>query len=123
MGSSVSQSFASPLHLVRGWLGKWRCTVPVHELAAEGKTQADIIRILHIHPHTVRKYLRMPTFVAYYRHPHPTPREPYRHYLEERGPQGEVMLNTLWRELQARGFRGVTKASGPLYAPGRIPQG
>jgi transposase len=48
----------------------------VHELATEGKTQADIIRILHLHPHTVRKYLRMPTFVAHYCNPHPSPVEP-----------------------------------------------
>lgn len=78
----------------------------VHELAAEGKTQAEITRTLHLHPHTVRKYLRMPTFVARYRSPHPSPVEPYRDYLEERWQQGEVMIRTLWRELQAQGFTG-----------------
>jgi len=82
----------------------------VHELAAEGKTQANIIRILHLHPHTVGKYLRMPTFVAHYCSPHPSPVEPYRHYLQERGPQGEVMIKTLWRELQEQGFTGSYKS-------------
>jgi transposase len=95
----------------------------VHELAAEGKTQADIIRILHIHPHTVRKYLRMPTFVAYYRHPHPSPVEPYRHYLEERWQQGEVMIKTLWRELQARGFRGSYKSVWTFVRTWPLPAG
>jgi len=82
----------------------------VHELAASGKTQADIIRILQLHPHTVRKYLRMPMFVAHYCSPHPSPVEPYRDYLEQRGPQGEVMSKTLWRELQAQGFQGSYKS-------------
>ena len=82
----------------------------VQELAAAGNTQAEIISRLHLHPHTVRKYLRMPTFVAYYCHPHPSPVEPYRAYLEARGPQGEVMITTLWHELQGQGFTGSYKS-------------
>ncbi len=90
----------------------WQTTMHqhVHELAAEGNTQADIVRSLHLHPHTVGKYLRMPTFVAYYCHPHPSPVEPYRAYLEERWQQGEVMITTLWQELQRQGFTGSYKS-------------
>ena len=82
----------------------------VHELAAEGKTQAEIISRLHLHPNTVRKYLRMPTFVAQYCSPHPSVVEPYRAYLEERWQQGPVMIKTLWVELQAQGFTGSYKS-------------
>jgi hypothetical protein len=106
MVDGASPGDGSPLHLVLAELGRWRCTSRVHELAAEGNTQADIIKILHLHPHTVRKYLRMPTFVAHYCNPHPSPVEPYRDYLEERWQQGEVMIRTLWRELQEQGFMG-----------------
>jgi hypothetical protein len=76
----------------------------VHELAAERKTQAEIISRLHLHRQTVRKYLQMPTFVAHYCSPHPSPVEPYRAYLEGRWHQGEVMITTLWQELQGQGF-------------------
>ena len=82
----------------------------VHELATAGKTQAEIVRSLHLHPNTVHKYLRMPMFVAHYCHPHPSPVEPYRAYLEERWQQGEVMIKTLWQELQAQGFKGSYKS-------------
>ncbi len=82
----------------------------VHELAAAGKTQAEIVRSLHLHPNTVHKYLRMPTFVAHYCHPHPSPVEPYRTYLEERWQQGEIMIKTLWQELQGQGFTGSYKS-------------
>lgn len=50
----------------------------VHEIAATGKTQAEIADQLHLNRHTVRKYLRMPTFVAHYWSPYPSPVEPYR---------------------------------------------
>jgi hypothetical protein len=79
-------------------------------LPREAKTQADSVRSLHLHPHTVRKYVRMPTFVAYYCHPHPSPVEPYRAYLETRWQQGEVMITTLWHELQGQGFCGSYKS-------------
>jgi hypothetical protein len=48
----------------------------VHELAAEGKTQTEIVNCLHLHPNTVRKYLRMPAFAACYCSPHPSVVEP-----------------------------------------------
>jgi transposase len=103
----------------------WQMTMhqQVHELATEGKTQADIIRILRLHPHTVRKYLRMPTFVAYYCHPRPTPREPYRAYLEKRWQQGEVMITTLWHELQAQGFTGGYKSVWTFVRNWPLPAG
>lgn len=82
----------------------------VHELAQAGKTQAEIINCLHLHPNTVRKYLRMPTFVAHYCSPHPSVVEPYRAYLEERWQQGPVMIKTLWQELQGQGFTGSYKS-------------
>jgi transposase len=78
----------------------------VHALAAEGKTQAEIINLLHLHPQTVRKYLRMPTFAAHYRGPTSVV-EPYRSYLEARWQEGEVMISQLWQELQAQGFQGT----------------
>jgi len=95
----------------------------VHELAAAGKTQADIIRCLHLHPHTVRKYLRMPAFVAHYCHPSPSPVEPYRAYLEERWQQGEVMIKTLWRELQGQGFPGSYKSVWTFVRNWPLPAG
>src|SRR6266705_5194806 len=82
----------------------------VHELAAAGKTQAEIVRSLHLHPNTVHKYLRMPTFVAHYCHPHPSPVDPYRTYMQARWQQGEIMIKTLWQELQGQGFTGSYKS-------------
>jgi transposase len=78
----------------------------VHELAAEGKTQAEMTTSLHLNRQTVRTYLRMPSFVAHYCGPHPSPVEAYRAYLEARWHQGEVMITTLWQELQGQGFPG-----------------
>jgi transposase len=95
----------------------------VHELAAEGKTQADIVRMLHLHPHTVRKYLRMPTFVAHYCSPYPSPVEPYRAYLEARWQQGEVMIKTLWHELQEQGFTGSYKSVWTFVRTWPLPAG
>jgi transposase len=123
MGSSTSPRDASPLHPVLGGPGRWRCTSRVHELAAEGKTQADIIRRLHLHPHTVRKYLRMPTFVAHYCHPHPSPVKPYRAYLEARWQQGEVMITILWHELQEQGFCGSYKSVWAFVRNWPLPAG
>jgi transposase len=95
----------------------------VQELAAEGNTQAEIISRLHLHQHTVRKYLRMPTFVAHYCHPHPTPREPYRAYLEAGWQQGEVMITTLWHELQGQGFTGSYKSVWTFVRTWPLPAG
>jgi transposase len=95
----------------------------VQELAAAGNTQAEIISSLHLHPHTVRKYLRMPAFVAYYCHPHPSPVEPYRAYLETRWQQGEVMITTLWHELQGQGFTGSYKSVWTFVRNWPLPAG
>src|SRR5436309_7048228 len=95
----------------------------VHELAAEGKTQAEIISRLHLHRQTVRKYLRMPTFVAHYCSPHPSSVEPYRAYLEARWHQGEVMIKTLWRELQGQGFTGSYKSVWTFLRHWPLPAG
>ncbi len=65
----------------------------------------------------------MPTFVAHYCSPHPTPREPYRDYLEQRWQQGEVMIKTLWRELQAQGFRGSYKSVWNFVRTWPLPAG
>ncbi len=95
----------------------------VHELAAEGKTQAEIISRLHLHRHTVRKYLRMPTFVAYYCSPHPSAVEPYRAYLQERWQQGEVTIKTLWQALQGQGFTGSYKSVWTFVRNWPLPAG
>jgi transposase len=95
----------------------------VHELATAGKTQAEIVRSLQLHPNTVHKYLRMPTFVAHYCHPHPSPVEPYRAYLEERWQQGEVMIKTLWQELQGQGFTGSYKSVWTFVRNWPLPEG
>jgi DNA-binding NarL/FixJ family response regulator len=36
----------------------------VRRLSAEGRSQQEIVEHLHLHPHTVRKYLRMEQFVG-----------------------------------------------------------
>jgi len=95
----------------------------VHKLAAEGKTQAEIISRLHLHRHTVRKYLRMPTFVAYYCSPHPSAVEPYRAYLQERWQQGEVTIKTLWQALQGQGFTGSYKSVWTFVRNWPLPAG
>src|SRR5579859_7319549 len=95
----------------------------VHELATEGKTQAEITSRLHLHPNTVRKYLRMPTFVAHYCSPHPSAVEPYRAYLEERWQQGEFMIKILWQELQERGFTGSYKSVWLFVRNWPLPKG
>jgi hypothetical protein len=95
----------------------------VHELAAAGKTPAEIVSSLHLHPHTVRKYLQMPTFVAYYCSPYPSPVEPYRAYLEARWQQGEIMITTLWQELQGQGFTGSYKSVWTFVRNWLLPAG
>jgi transposase len=82
----------------------------VHEQAADGQSPTEIATRLHINRHTVSKYLRMPTFVTHYRGPRGSPVEPYRAYLQARWEQGEVMIKTLWQELQEQGFTGSYKS-------------
>ena len=95
----------------------------VHELAQAGKPQAEIVRSLHLHPNTVHKYLHMPTFVAHYCHPHPSAVEPYRAYLEERWQRGEVMITTLWQDIQERGFMGSYKSVWSFVRNWPLPAG
>jgi transposase len=80
--------------------------VPLHELAAQDWSQQAIARHLHIHPHTVGKYLRMEHFVDQRHNPHGSSVEPDRASLEERWSQGCTMVKTLWAELCAQGFTG-----------------
>jgi transposase len=97
--------------------------VPLHEQAADGQTQTTIALNLQIQRQTVRKYLRMPSFVAYYRGPHVSPVEPYRSYLQARWEQGEVMITTLWRELQEQGFAGSYKSVWAFVRTWPLPAG
>ncbi len=82
----------------------------VHELAAKEWTKRAIARHLHLHPHTVRKYLRMEQFVDQRHNPHGSCVEPYRSYLQERWSQGCTMVKTLWKDLCAQGFTGSYKS-------------
>jgi hypothetical protein len=93
-------------------------------LPREANTQAEIVRSLHLHPNTVHKYLRMPTFVAHYCHPYPTPREPYRTYLEERGPEArDHDHNSSSKSYEGKVLQVVIKVSGCLCATGPFRQG
>src|SRR6266702_4200122 len=123
MVDGASLRDASPLHPVRGAPGRWRCINRCRNWPRDAKTQAEIISRLHLHHNTVRKYLRMLTFVAHYCHPSPSPVEPYRTYLEERGPQGEVMITTLWHELQEQGFTGSYKSVWAFVRHWPLPAG
>lgn len=78
----------------------------VRQLAASGWAQSAIAQQLHIHPHTVSKYLRMDHFVDRRHNPHGSSVEPYRAYLQERWAQGCRMIKQLWYELQMQGFTG-----------------
>ena len=82
----------------------------VHRLSAEGRSQRELSEQLHLHPHTVRKYLRMEQFVDQRHNPHGSSVEPYRAYLQERWSQGCTMVKTLWQELCAQGFTGSYKS-------------
>lgn len=111
-----------PAHLVRGRQRKpprrkapspspqraWQLSIyqQVHELAAEGKSRRAIADQLQIQRQTVRKYLHMLVFVDHRHSPFPSRLEPYRAYLQQRWEQGEVMIKTLWQEIQQQGFTG-----------------
>ena len=82
----------------------------VHRLAAEGRSQRGIAKQLQLHPHTVRKYVRMEHFVDQRHNPHGSSVEPYRASLEERWSQGCTMVKTLWQEICAQGFTGSYKS-------------
>jgi transposase len=95
----------------------------VHEQAADGKSATEIATSLQINRHTVAKYLRMPTFVTHYRSPRASPLEPYRAYLQARWEQGEVMIKTLWQELQEQGFTGSYKSVWNFVRAWPLPAG
>lgn len=78
----------------------------VHQLLQEGCSQKEGAHLLHIHPHTVRKYRRLDHFVDRRHSPAPSKVEPYRAYLQYRWEQGYTMIRTLWQELRALGFTG-----------------
>jgi len=82
----------------------------VHRLSAEGWSGRAIARHLHLHPQTVRKYLRLEQFADQRHNPHGSCVEPYRAYLQERWAQGCRMVKTLWQELKALGFTGSYKS-------------
>jgi hypothetical protein len=65
----------------------------------------------------------MPTFVAYYCSPRPSPVEPDRAYLEARWQQGTVMIKTLWQELQEQGFSGSYKSVWTFVRTWPLPAG
>src|SRR6266699_5128172 len=46
-----------------------------------------------------------------------------REYLQERWQQGEVMIKTLWRELQEQGFRGSYKSVWTFVRNWPLPAG
>ncbi len=95
----------------------------VHELAAQGYSPYDIRKMLHLHEHTVRKYLRMEHFVDYRHCPVDSSVEPYREYLEARWAQGPVMIKTLWLELQELGFSGCYKSVWNFVRDWPLPPG
>jgi transposase len=95
----------------------------VHELAAEGKSHREIASSLQIQPQTVRKYLRMPQFVDRRHSPSPSHVEPYRAYLQKRWEQGEVMIKTLWHEIQEQGFTGSYSSLWKFLHTWPLPQG
>ncbi len=82
----------------------------MHQLWAEGRSQREIGEHLHLHPQTVRKYVRMEHFVDQRHNPHGSSVEPYRAYLQERWSQGCTIVKTLWQELGMQGFTGSYKS-------------
>lgn len=91
---------------------KWQVEMyqQVHTLAAQQWPKQAIARHLHLHPHTVSKYLQMEHFVDHRHNPRGSSVEPYRAYLQERWSQGCTMVKTLWEELRAQGFQGSYKS-------------
>jgi transposase len=86
----------------------WQLSIyqQVHALAVEDLSHREIAARLHIHVQTVRKYLRQTEFVDRRHSPFPSALEPYRAYLQQRWEQGEIMIKTLWQEIQQQGFTG-----------------
>jgi transposase len=95
----------------------------VQELAAQGYSPYDIRNMLHLHKHTVSKYLHMEHFVDHRHCPVGSSVEPYREYLEARWAQGPVMIKTLWLELQELGFSGCYKSVWNFVRDWPLPPG
>jgi transposase len=77
----------------------------VRELHGRGYSQKEIARQIHLHPKTVRRYLRAPTPT---RRSHRKKRllDPYHPYLLKRWNEGCHNATQLWREIQSQGFEG-----------------
>jgi transposase len=100
-------------------------------LHTQGWSISAISRHLALTRLTVRTYLRAGTCPE--RAPHPTtlgPLSPHAAYLRERWTAGCCEAATLWRELQARGFRGSARtvrrhvqAWRPPPEPAALPSG
>lgn len=103
----------------------WQRTIyqHVHELAAQGLSHHEIASRLQIHRQTVRKYLRLPSFVDRRHSPTPSLAEPYRAYLQQRWAEGEVQIKTLWQEIQQQGFAGSYSCVWKFLRTWPFPQG
>jgi transposase len=77
----------------------------VRELHGRGYSQKEIARQIHMHPKTIRRYLRAPIPT---RRSHRKKRllDPYHPYLLKRWNEGCHNATQLWREIQSQGFEG-----------------
>jgi transposase len=78
----------------------------VHELHAQGKSQRNIARILHLDRDTVRRFLLAATFPERAARAVPRDTDPYVEYLRQRWSEGCLNARTLMREIVERGYRG-----------------
>src|SRR6266567_3836195 len=107
--SSFSATPASQRKSQARLLRKWKLYQRVQELHASGMSLRKIGEELGLARNTVRKYFRQPP-----EPPLPTPRplrasqlDPYKEYLLQRWSQGERNAAQLYREINARGYRGA----------------
>ena len=107
--SSFSATPASQRKSQARLLRKWKLYQRVQELHASGMSLRKIGEELGLARNTVRKYFRQPP-----EPPLPTPRplrasqlDPYEDYLLQRWSQGERNAAQLYREINARGYRGA----------------
>jgi len=107
--SSFSATPASQRKSQARLLRKWNLYQQVQHLHASGMSLRKIGEELGIARNTVRKYFRQPP-----EPPLPTPRplrasqlDPYEEYLLERWSQGERNAAQVYREINARGYRGA----------------